>query len=191
MTPGEYRRGGKAMQISWLMQATPHGLLMMAATDRGLCSVQLGDSAAELAQALAGEFPHATLKAAMARGNAPLRDWMRALKAHLRDGLPLPELPLDIRGTAFQMKVWQYLARIPAGETRTYTEVARAIGHAQAVRAVGSACARNRIALLIPCHRVIRGDGSLGGYRWGLPRKAALLAAERTATPGTGRKGRR
>lgn len=183
MTPGEYRKGGEAMQISWLIQTTRHGLLMMAATDRGLCSVQLGDSAAGLQDALAREFPRATLKAAKARGNAPLRDWMRALRAHLQQGLPQPELPLDIRGTAFQMKVWQYLARIPSGQTRTYTEVARDIGHAGAVRAVGSACARNHIALLIPCHRVIRGDGSLGGYRWGLPRKAALLAAERATSP--------
>ncbi len=186
MTPGEYRKGGESTQISWVIQTIPHGLLMLAATDRGLCSVQLGDSATGLQQALAQEFPRATLKAATARGNTRLRDWMRALRAHLREGLPLPELPLDIRGTAFQMKVWQYLAHIPRGETRTYTEVAQAIGHAGAVRAVGSACAGNRIALLIPCHRVIRGDGSLGGYRWGLPRKAALLAAERASAAGTG-----
>lgn len=183
MTPGQYRRGGEGVEISWAVQRTALGLLMMAATDRGLCSVQMGDSERVLLRELAAEFPGAALRPMPPRGREQLRSWMRALAAHLDRNEPLPGLPLDIRGTAFQMKVWNYLLRIPPGAVHSYTEVAQAIGHPAAVRAVAGACARNRIAIVVPCHRVLRGDGGLGGYRWGLERKRALLGREqRTQT---------
>jgi AraC family transcriptional regulator of adaptative response/methylated-DNA-[protein]-cysteine methyltransferase len=183
MTPGQYRKGGEGIEISWATAPTSLGLLMMAATDRGLCSVQMGDSGAALLQALAAEFPKARLMPSQARGklHGQFKGWMRSLTAHLERSRALPDLPLDIRGTAFQMKVWNYLLRIPSGEVRSYAEVAQAIGHPQAVRAVGSACAGNRLGIVVPCHRVIRGDGGLGGYRWGLARKRTLLAQERKA----------
>lgn len=178
MTPGEYRRGGQGLDIAWAMARTAHGLLLMAATDRGLCSVQLGATRTTLLEGLRAEFPAARIAARPCPAGAALAGWLAALRAHLAGHAPAPELPLDIRGTALQMQVWQFLAAIPAGEVRTYAEVAQALGRPRAVRAVANACARNRIALLIPCHRVIRSDGGLGGYRWGLERKAALLHAE-------------
>jgi AraC family transcriptional regulator of adaptative response/methylated-DNA-[protein]-cysteine methyltransferase len=183
MTPGQYRQGGEGVAISWATTSTTLGLLMMAATDRGLCSVQLGDGERALLKQLAAEFPKATLtpmKPVKPGRGGQFQSWMQALAAHLDEqSQPLPELPLDIRGTAFQMQVWNYLMRIPAGELRSYTEVAQAIGRPAAVRAVASACAKNRIAIVVPCHRVIRGDGSLGGYRWGLERKRTLIEQER------------
>lgn len=182
MTPGQYRKGGEGVEISWATTPTSLGLLMMAATDRGLCSVQIGESERALLKQLATEFPNAVIAPMQPRPqklHSQFRAWMQALAAHLDKARALPELPLDIRGTAFQMQVWNYLLRIPAGELRSYTEVAQAIGRPSAVRAVASACARNRIAIVVPCHRVIRGDGGLGGYRWGLARKRALIEQER------------
>ena len=181
MTPGQYRKGGEGVEISWAVTPTSLGLLMMAATDRGLCAVQVGDSERGLLKELAAEFPGAKLTPMKGKRNGQFKGWMKALAAHLDQSRPLPDLPLDIRGTAFQMKVWNYLLRIPAGEVRSYTEVAKAIGKPAAVRAVASACARNCIAIVVPCHRVIRGDGGMGGYRWGLARKRALLDSERRA----------
>ncbi len=181
MTPGEYRAGGQGVDISWACCETPLGRLMMAATDRGLCSVKLGDDEADLLMQLRAEYPQAVVTAMPKTGQEPLRDWMNALTAYLEDGRQAPALPMDIRGTAFQMKVWEYLCRIPAGELRSYAEVAHAIGRSKAVRAVASACAANRVALVIPCHRVIRGDGGMGGYRWGVERKRALIESERVA----------
>lgn len=188
MTPKQYRQGGPGMTISWATANTPLGLLMMAATDRGLCSVQIGNDSAALAAQLAREFPGAVItpmKSGRGRKNAgQFAAWMQALKDHLSSVSLRLDLPLDIQGTAFQMKVWRYLMRIPAGEVQSYSEVARAIGKPSAVRAVASACARNRLAIVIPCHRVIRGDGGMGGYRWGLERKRSLIAQERAAWAG-------
>lgn len=184
MTPGQYRQGGAGVAISWATSSTTLGLLMIAATDRGLCSVQIGDSERVLLGQLAAEFPHAVITPMHPSSKTPHSQfwaWMQALAAHLDKAQPLPELPLDIRGTAFQIQVWNCLLRIPAGELRSYTEVAQAIGRPCAVRAVASACAKNRIAIVVPCHRVIRGDGGLGGYRWGLERKRMLIARERSA----------
>lgn len=182
MTPAQYARGGRGLAISWASARTPLGVLLLAATDRGICSVQLGDDVETLCAELEREFPQATISRMSKRAALPFAQWMDALRAGLA-GEPLrADLPLDIRGTAFQVKVWRYLQTIPRGETRSYAEVARAIGAPGASRAVGSACGSNRIALLIPCHRVLRGDGGDGGYRWGLARKRELLRRERAAT---------
>lgn len=178
MTPGQYRRGGDGLAISYAFAPVSLGLMLVAATDRGLCSVQFGDSEDELLTRLAEEFPDAT-HSPMPPASADLfADWIAALRSQVDGRAPARALPLDIRGTAFQQQVWDYLRRIPAGERRSYTDVAVALGRPRAVRAVASACAANRLALLIPCHRVLRGDGSLGGFKWGLARKQALLASE-------------
>lgn len=183
MTPGQYRAGGKGVGLSYAVEQTELGLLLMAASDRGLCFVQFGDSEAGLLEQLASEFPQASI-APMPASSAPqFSAWMQALSAHLRGRAPAVGLPLDLRGTAFQHRVWTYLLSIPAGELRSYTEVAEGIGSPRAVRAVASACASNRVGVIVPCHRVIRGDGSLGGYRWGLDRKRALIDAERRMPP--------
>ena len=179
MTPQQYRAGGAAVSISYACASTALGRLMLGATDRGLCFVQFGDDDTTLLAMLRREFPAATLSPAPASAEPQFEAWMQALAAHLADARTMPALPLDVRGTAFQLRVWRYLQQIPPGAVLSYTEVAAGIGAASAVRAVASACARNRIALLIPCHRVIRGDGGLGGYKWGLDRKRALLDAER------------
>ncbi len=188
MTPKQYRQGGLGMTISWATANTPLGLLMMAATDRGLCSVQIGDDSIEMVAQLAREFPGAAITPMKARrgrkNDGQFAAWMQALKDHLSSVSLRLDLPLDIQGTAFQMKVWRYLMHIPAGEVQSYSEIARAIGKPTAVRAVASACARNRLAIVIPCHRVIRGDGGMGGYRWGLQRKRSLIAQERAAWAG-------
>jgi AraC family transcriptional regulator of adaptative response/methylated-DNA-[protein]-cysteine methyltransferase len=167
MTPRQYRKGGAGVDISYASSPTPLGTMMIAATDRGLCSLQFGESETELRARLAKEYSAAKLQ------------WIQALSRYLAGSTTALDLPLDVRGTAFQMKVWSYLQRIPYGELRSYSEVAKAIGRPAAVRAVGSACASNEVALVIPCHRVIRGDGGLGGYRWGLHRKRALIERER------------
>lgn len=181
MTPKQYRQGGAGVAISYTVAETPLGLTLVAATDRGLCFVQFGVAEAELVARLEREYPGATIAPMDASARAPFAEWMAALAAHLEGTRPRLDLPLDMRGTAFQMKVWSFLQRIPYGEVRSYAEVAEGIGAPQAVRAVASACAANRIAVAIPCHRVIRGDGGLGGYRWGLERKRALIDAERSA----------
>ncbi len=179
MTPTQYRAGGAGVAISYATAPTPLGLLMMGATDRGLCFVQFGDSAGALQAMLRAEYPSAQLSAMPAGVRAEFDAWMGALSACLAGTAAAPTLPLDLRGTAFQMKVWAYLQQIPSGQLRSYREVAQAIGRPAAVRAVASACAANRVAVLVPCHRVIRGDGGLGGYKWGLERKRALLDRER------------
>jgi AraC family transcriptional regulator of adaptative response/methylated-DNA-[protein]-cysteine methyltransferase len=184
MTPKQYRSGGRDVAISYASGGTSLGRVMIGATDRGLCFVQFGENEAELLERLRAEYPGADL-APMDAQHAPQFDaWMQALRCHLDRGAPAPTLPLDLRGTAFQMKVWNYLCRIPSGEVRAYAEVAAAIGYPRAVRAVASACAANRVALLVPCHRVIRGDGGLGGYKWGIERKRALLDQERAQRAG-------
>jgi len=179
MTPREYREGGRGIAISHAMSETPLGLLMIGATDRGICFIQFGTSEQALLGQLAEEYPNAT-HAPMAASQARLfGEWMQRLAAYLEgDATPL-DLPLDVRGTAFQMRVWRYLQTIPRGDVQSYAEVARGIGAPTAARAVAQACASNTIALAIPCHRVIRGDGGLGGYRWGVARKRTLLDRER------------
>jgi AraC family transcriptional regulator of adaptative response/methylated-DNA-[protein]-cysteine methyltransferase len=178
MTPGQYRKGGDGLAISYATTTTPVGLLLMAATDRGLCDVRFGEDEAALHAALVAEFPAATITSRPAGTDAAFDAWMDTLRGELDGTGGGAELPLDIRGSAFRMRVWDCLQRIPRGQTRTYREVAEAIGRPDAVRAVAGACAANRVALAIPCHRVIRGDGGLGGYRWGVERKRQLLDRE-------------
>ncbi|WP_028081994.1 bifunctional DNA-binding transcriptional regulator/O6-methylguanine-DNA methyltransferase Ada [Solimonas soli] len=179
MTPAEYRAGGEGVAISYASGRTPLGLVMIGATDRGICFLQFGDDEAALLDTLRAEYPAARPSAMPPAQQATFDEWMRRLGEHLEGRRPNLDLPLDTRGTAFQLEVWKYLQTIPYGELRSYTEVAAAIGRPAAVRAVARACATNTIALLIPCHRVIRGDGSLSGYRWGLARKRVLIDRER------------
>lgn len=179
MTPAAYRSGGAGVAISHATGHTPLGLVMIGATDRGICFLQFGEDETQLLAMLRAEYPAAQLSAMSPQGQALFDAWMQGLVAHLEGRQPNLDLPLDTRGTAFQLQVWKYLQSIPYGEVRSYTEVAAAIGRPSAVRAVARACASNNIALLIPCHRVIRGDGSLSGYRWGLERKRVLIDQER------------
>ena len=179
MTPSAYRAGGAGETIAYACRDTALGPLLMAATDRGVCFAQFGTSQAVLARALAEEFPSAVLVQSDAQHGAALDDWIALLDEHLAGDAPRPDLPLDVRGTAFQVRVWNCLMSLADGEVLSYGELAARLHAPTAVRAVASACARNRIAVLIPCHRVLRSDGSLGGYRWGLERKRALIDAER------------
>ncbi len=181
MTPSAYRAGGAGEVITHACRETALGLLMMAATPRGVCFVQFGESGEALLAQLAAEFPKAHLVRAAIAAAAPLDAWMAALAAHLEHAAPRPDLPLDLRGTAFQISVWRFLMSVKPGDVVSYAELAAGAGKPRAIRAAASACAANRIALLIPCHRALRADGSLGGYRWGLERKRALLDAERRA----------
>lgn len=184
MTPRQYRAGAQGVSITSAVSDTPLGLLMMGATDRGLCFVQFGASEAELRRQLQAEFPGAAIAPMAADADPSFTAWMTMLREHLSGLRVSLEMPVDLRGTAFQMAVWNYLLKIPYGELQSYSEVAAAIGKPRAVRAVASACAANRVALLVPCHRVIRGDGSLGGYRWGLERKRVLIDRERAVRRG-------
>jgi AraC family transcriptional regulator of adaptative response/methylated-DNA-[protein]-cysteine methyltransferase len=179
MTPASYRAGGAGESIAYACRATALGLLMMAATDRGVCFAQFGASEADLAAQLRAEFPRATLSPSRMADSKELDAWIRAFEAHIAGTAPRPDLPLDLRGTAFQIRVWRFLLQIPSGDLVSYSELAAGIGSPGAVRAAASACAANRIAVLVPCHRVLRGDGALGGYRWGLDRKRVLIDRER------------
>lgn len=175
LTPGDYRAGGKGLVVRYAVVNCALGRLLVAGTDKGVCAVKLGDAEAPLVAELQAEFPHASVEPA---GRA-LASWTKALRGCTEGRIPDAALPLDVRGTAFQWQVWRYLQSIPAGETRTYSDVATGIRRPAAVRAVARACATNQVALAVPCHRVIGKDGSLTGYRWGLARKEALLRAER------------
>lgn len=186
MTPARYQDGGQGEQIRYASRKTDLGLLMIAATERGVCFAQFGDTQAELTEQLADEFPKADLQRSSAENSCELNDWIAAINESLKKAIALPELPLDLRGTAFQLLVWQFLLSIREGDVVSYTDVAAAIDRPKAVRAAASACASNRIALLVPCHRVLRSDGSLGGYRWGLEMKRQLLDQERLAVAGQG-----
>jgi AraC family transcriptional regulator of adaptative response/methylated-DNA-[protein]-cysteine methyltransferase len=179
MTPVAYRDGGAGERACVAVERTPFGELLVAWTERGICAVRLGASTEELLADLRREFPAAELADAESE-----RPQIRQLVEHVLKGTALAELPFDVRGTLFQRRVWEELRRIPRGETRTYAEVAAAIGEPGAVRAVANACGANRAALAIPCHRVVRSDGGLGGYRWGVERKRQLLAAEGATIPG-------
>ena len=174
MTPGAYRRRGVGVTIHYSAVPTSLGLLLVAVTERGICSVSLGDDETTLVDALRAEFPAADL----VRTTDARDRLVDAVVAHVEGTARAGDLPLDLQATAFQWQVWRALQRIPEGATRTYQEVVRELGQPSAARAVARACASNRIAVLIPCHRVVRGDGGLGGYRWGMARKAALLARE-------------
>lgn len=179
MTPGSYRSGGVGEVISYASAQTDLGRVMMGATDRGICFLQFDDSDDELMAQLTREYPRADCQPMQAQMQGLFDQWMNLLNQFLAGRSRQLQLPMDIRGTAFQCMVWDYLTRIPAGSLQSYTEVAKGIGKPAAVRAVASACANNKIAIAIPCHRVIRGDGSLAGYKWGLSRKRTLIDLER------------
>jgi AraC family transcriptional regulator of adaptative response/methylated-DNA-[protein]-cysteine methyltransferase len=174
MTPGAYRRGGKGMHIRYTVADSPFGRLLVGATGRGICAVTLGDADAALEAALRREYPRAEIE----RDDAALADWLDAVLPRLDGPAAARDLPLDLQATAFQWRVWRALQEIPYGETRSYREIAAAVGQPGAARAVAQACAHNRLALVVPCHRVVRGDGSTGGYRWGAERKQRLLDHE-------------
>jgi AraC family transcriptional regulator of adaptative response/methylated-DNA-[protein]-cysteine methyltransferase len=182
MTPNQYRQHGHGVTITYVAVESAVGLMMIGATDRGLCFVQFGSSRKELLNALRNEYAKAELTPMRQPGHPDFQTWINALTDHLAGKQPHLDLPLDIRATAFQMRVWTYLQSIPYGEVQSYGEVAAAIGKPKAVRAVASACARNNVALVIPCHRVIRGTGEMGGYRWGLPLKRTLIDIERATS---------
>ena len=174
MTPADYRRGGEGLTLTVAIRRTPLGLTLVAESPRGIAALLFGESKAALLDELRSEFPAAQLKLDDKAGEQAFT----ALEAML-EGRPLPRgLRLDLRGTPFQIRVWTALQAIPPGETRTYLEIAQALGMPKAARAVGSACANNIIGVLVPCHRALRSDGGLGGYRWGLPRKQKLLSGE-------------
>ncbi len=176
MTPASYRKGGAGSLIRYSIDDSPFGKLLVAATEKGICAIQLGDSEKNLREALHEEFPTATV---IEEKPSPST---QTLIASLVEGHPLRKrLPLDIKATAFQRLVWEHLQSIPAGRTESYSEVAQAIGRPTATRAVARACGSNSVALAIPCHRVVRSDGEMGGYRWGVERKKAILAAEAAA----------
>ena len=177
MTPATYRRGGAGMAIHYTIVPCPLGRILVAATRRGVSAVYLGDSDGRLENALAREYPRAEIH----RDAKDLGQWVREIVRRVRGHEPSLDLPLDVQATAFQRRVWDELQRIPYGTTRSYTQVARAIGKPRAIRAVARACATNPVSIIVPCHRVVRDDGKLAGYRWGLDRKGALLAQEKKA----------
>jgi AraC family transcriptional regulator of adaptative response/methylated-DNA-[protein]-cysteine methyltransferase len=174
MTPDKYRRGAIAAAIRYTCADSPLGRMLIAATERGVCAIQFARSDGELLEGLRREFPFATRKS----DEGGLRSWAGALLKHMKGKELDSSLPLDIRATAFQRRVWTYLQSIPFGATRSYSQVAKGIGRPTAVRAVARACATNPVAVAIPCHRVVREDGSMGGYRWGIERKKTLLEME-------------
>ena len=162
------------MHISYTIVTSTLGYLLVATTNKGVCTVKLGDIADKLENLLYSQFNQANIQ----RDDSQQKNWVEAIVNFIAVREPHLDLPLDIRGTAFQKQVWQALQKIPYGETRTYRDIAREIGKPDAVRAVGTACGANPVALIIPCHRVLRSDGGLGGYEWGLERKKKLLEQE-------------
>ncbi len=181
MTPARYRAGGNGEEIRWSIVDTALGQAIVATTARGICMVELGEDADELVHKLHAEFPYARLQQVDAGRDEFLAPRVRAVADALagkRARLSSDKIPIDLIGTAFQKRVWDALMKIPAGETRSYAALAAAIDAPKAARAVASACAHNRVAIVVPCHRVIRSDGSLGGYRWGLALKQQLLGRE-------------
>jgi AraC family transcriptional regulator, regulatory protein of adaptative response / methylated-DNA-[protein]-cysteine methyltransferase len=178
MTPADYRRGGKEMKITYAIIDCALGRLLVAGTEKGICAVRLGDADEILEKNLLSEFPAAEV----IRDDEGLGGWVEQISNHLKGNQPHLDLTLDVRATAFQWSVWEKLREIPYGSTRSYSEVARAMGRPSATRAVARACATNPVALVIPCHRVVREDKSLGGYRWGIERKKALLKQEASRT---------
>ena len=180
MTPATYRRGGLGMHIEFVVTPTSIGSLMVAATERGVCAVMLGDTARFLESALGKEYPAAT-RASVDAASSRLGGWVAEIVKGLEGESTRADVPIDVQASAFRWKVWHELQKIPFGETRTYSEIAGAIGAPKSVRAVASACAKNPVSLVVPCHRVVRRTGELGGYRWGIERKRTLLDKERSA----------
>jgi AraC family transcriptional regulator of adaptative response/methylated-DNA-[protein]-cysteine methyltransferase len=174
MTPASYRKGGAGMQIAYTVVNTTLGKLLVAATDRGVSAVYLGESEKSLVEELRKEYARAEIVRRGERNG----NWLKEIVRRVEGNAPSLDLPLDIHATAFQRRVWQELQKIPRGTTRTYTQVARALGKPRSVRAVARACATNPVSIVVPCHRVIRTDGTLAGYRWGLQRKEKLLERE-------------
>lgn len=179
MTPSAYRAGGRGEHIAYAVRNTALGIVLMAATARGVCFVHFGENEEALLQSLRSEYPHALVSRSAAEHAPELDTWIDALNAHISEHKPRPDIPLDMRGTAFQLRVWRFLLSIKEGDAVSYAETAAGIDKPRAVRAAASACAANNIAVLVPCHRVLRGDGGLGGYRWGVDRKRTLLDGER------------
>lgn len=189
MPPARYREGGAGVAIRYTTARSPLGRVLVAATARGICAVTVGDDDEKLLAELRAEFPQAELT----RVDAGRDEWLAVVLARVAAGMSgkvdapsddkLP--PIDVTATAFQWRVWQELTRIPAGETRSYADIARAIGEPKAARAVGHACGSNKLAFIVPCHRVVRADGTAGGWRWGVARKQSLLKSEARAHPQT------
>ncbi len=179
MTLSAYRDGGKGEKIAYVIRNTALGPIIMAATNRGVCFIHFGNDENILLSLLSKEYPQAELLPSSAVDTPELALWVEALDHHLSHNAPRPDIPLHLNGTAFQMRVWRFLMSVPEGEVKSYSEVAQAIGSPKAIRAAATACTVNNIAILIPCHRVLRSDGSLGGYRWGLARKRTLIDQER------------
>ena len=175
MTPDKYRRGAIAAPIRYTLSDSPLGRMLIAASDKGICAIQFADSDDELVHGLKHEFPFASRR----RDDQAMQTWRNDLLGQMRGQKRNSKLPLDIQATAFQRRVWTYLQSIPSGATRSYSQVAKAIGQPEACRAVARACATNPVAVAIPCHRIVRSNGDMGGYRWGSERKKALLEMER------------
>jgi AraC family transcriptional regulator, regulatory protein of adaptative response / methylated-DNA-[protein]-cysteine methyltransferase len=175
MTPAVYARGGEGTDVRYITTDSSLGRLLVAATPRGVCAVKIGASDAALEAELRSEYPAAHVD----RADKDLTQWVTRIVSSLEPGAPDPRLPTDVRATAFQRRVWRELQRIPRGRTRSYAEVARRIGQPSSARAVARACAANPVAIVVPCHRVVRGDGSIGGYHWGAARKRSLLESEK------------
>jgi AraC family transcriptional regulator of adaptative response/methylated-DNA-[protein]-cysteine methyltransferase len=176
MTPSSYQKGGKGMKLQYTIATSPLGNVLVAATERGVSAVYLGAAQDALLAELRDEYPHAEITPAPKLQQR----WVTEIVSQMEGRPASQELPLDVQGTAFQRRVWQELQRIPRGATRTYTQIAQSLGQPKAVRAVARACATNPVSIVVPCHRVIRTDGTLAGYRWGLDRKQQLLKSERT-----------
>jgi AraC family transcriptional regulator of adaptative response/methylated-DNA-[protein]-cysteine methyltransferase len=174
MTPASYKKGAPGMQIGYAVTQTSLGKVLVASTQRGVSAVYLGDNEKALVDALRKEYPRAEIERAASSNER----WIQEIVRRVEGDAPSLELPLDVQATAFQHRVWQELQKIPRGATKTYTQVACAMGKPTAVRAVARACATNPVSIVVPCHRVIRGDGQLAGYRWGLQRKEKLLERE-------------
>ncbi len=180
MTPASYAKGGKGARIAYALIDSPLGRLLVATTTVGICFLCLGEDDAELEAEVRAEFPQAET---LERDDDALAPTLKVVLAHIAGEAPHLDLPLDVRATAFQRRVWQELGAIPYGETRSYSEIAEALGVPRGQRAVGRACATNPVSIVIPCHRALREDGHLGGYRWGLSRKRALLRREAEQSP--------
>ena len=175
MTPASYRKGGAGMQIGYAVANTTLGKVLVAAAQRGVSAVYLGENERTLVDELRKEYA----KAEIVRAENGNENWLKEIVRRVEGNAPSAELPLDVQATAFQRRVWQELQKIPRGTTRTYTQVAKSLGNPRSVRAVARACATNPVSIVVPCHRVIRTDGKLAGYRWGLSRKEKLLERER------------
>lgn len=174
MTPAAYRKGAPGMEIGYTVANSSLGKVLVAATARGVSAVYLGEKPERLVDALRKEYPRAEIQ----RTHGANEQWLQEILHRIEGDAPSLDLPLDVQATAFQRRVWQELQKIPRGATRTYTQVARALGKPRSVRAVARACATNPVSIVVPCHRVIRMDGTLAGYRWGLQRKEKLLERE-------------